>query len=33
MTLDGITVLVIWAVAIATILFIWHALAWHDDDV
>ena len=30
MTLDGITVIVIWSVAIVTILFIWHALAWHD---
>lgn len=30
MTLDGVTVLVIWAVAILTIAFIWHALAeWH----
>lgn len=33
MTLDGWTLLLIWAVAIATILLIWHALAYHDDDV
>ena len=29
MTLDGITVIVIWAVAIVTIAFIWHVLATH----
>lgn len=31
MTLDGVVVLLIWAVAILGIIVAWHLLAYHDD--
>lgn len=30
MTLDGIVVILIWAVAIIAIVTAWHIFAWHD---
>lgn len=30
MTLDGVVVLVIWALAVVAIIVVWHLVAYHD---
>lgn len=31
MTIDGVVVLLIWAVAVVAIVVTWHLVAWHDE--